>query len=140
MEIHAPQDASIKAQVDRLVKGYKKPAEPVQFQDPIREFNRVSRYEGTVRNWLTLPIDERKRIVKEAFDYVPQQPEEEKKEFENRQLERWRALSVIIQEESRVRLVAGEFVKGSVEIAIGALKALFPEHDWKPAPAVPVAK
>jgi hypothetical protein len=36
--------------------------------------------------------------------------------------------------------VAGEFVKGSVEIAIGALKALFPEHDWKPAPAVPVAK
>lgn len=141
MEIHAPQNASIQSQVEKLIKGYQKPKEPTPFQDPIREFARVSRYEGAVRNWLTYPLEERKRLVKETFPFVAQQPEEDKKGFENRQLERWRALSVIIQEESRIRFEDGQFVRGSVEVAIGALKQLFPECDWKtpPTPA-PVAE
>jgi len=134
MEVHSPQEFSIQAQIDRLKDQHlvQKKAEP--FTDPIREFSRASKVESLVRNWLTYPIEERKRLIKSNFVLVPRQSanpgagikEETEQQYQTRVMERWRALCVIIQEESRA--VAGN---RSAEVAIGALKLLFPEHEWK---------
>jgi hypothetical protein len=137
MEVHSVQERSIKAQIDKLKEQYVKPKAVQPFVDPIREFARVSRVEGMVRNWLTYPIEERKRLVRDAFGYIPRmlgdersgRPAEKEEDFRNRQLERWRALCVIIQEESRADVGVG-----SPEVAIGALKHLFPQYDWAPKP------
>lgn len=95
-------------------------------EDPIREFARSSTRVGTVRNWLTLPVEERKRIIREDFGFMPRQEGEDEAKFQNRLLDRWRSLCVIIQEESR----APSNVR-NVDVAIGALKLLFHEVDWK---------
>lgn len=147
MEIHSVQNATIEQQIDALKRAYRPAKRPEPFVDPIREFARVSRYEGMVRNWLTYPLEERKRLVRDSFGFIPRiQPDEQGRtvgetdqQHEDRQLERWRALSVIIQEESRVTYDAdGKPRQGSPEVAIGALKQLFHAHDWKtkqaPAP------
>jgi len=116
-----------------------KVAEP--FTDPIREFARASKIESLVRNWLTYPIEERKRIIKTQFSFYPRamgDPErgiaaETERAFASRQMERWRALCVVIQEESRA-----EAGIRSPEVAIAALKLLFPEYEWKtPVPNAP---
>ena len=144
MQIHSVQDQTIAGQIEKLKQQYVKPAPSKAFQDPIREFARASQVEGMVRNWLTYPVDERKRLVRDAFGFIPQQqgderegrPPEADKDFEARQMERWRALCVIIQEESRAK--PGNRCP---EVAIGALKQLFPDYDWKAkAPAPPPAK
>ncbi len=142
MELYTPQDQATEAQIKKLLAGAQKREVPPSFTDPIREFKASSRVEGTVRNWLTYPLEERKRLVR-AFTFVPKRKadprdgiaEETDQAFQSREMERWRALCVIIQEESRWRTEDGQWVKGSPEVAIGALKQLFPEHDWKgPAP------
>lgn len=137
MEIHSVASAHIEAQIEELKKAQVKQKKVEPYVDPLREFARISRVEGMVRHWLTYPLDERKRLLKDQFTYVPQMEDETDKGFENRQLERWRALSVIIQEESRMRPEANLWVQGSVEIAIGAMKLLFPNHKWNPTPATP---
>jgi len=134
MEVHSPQEFSIQAQIDRLKNQHlvAKKAEP--FQDPIREFARASKVESLVSKWLTYPIEERKRLIKANFlplVRLPANPgngimEESDDLFASRQMERWRALCVIIQEESRA--AAGN---RSAEVAAAALKLLFPEHNWK---------
>lgn len=136
MQIHSVQGANIERQIERLkaqqVKQQAKPA----FQDPIREFSRSSQVEGMVRNWLTYPVAERKRLVKDGFRFIPKfqgdertgQAPETDAVYEARQNERWRGLCVVIQEESRAK--AGN---RSPEVAIGALKQLFPEYEWKPS-------
>lgn len=144
MQVHSVQDQSIQAQIDKLKEQYVKPKPTQKFVDPIREFARASQVEGMVRQWLTYPIEERKRLIREAFGYIPRRmgderegrlPEKEE-DFEARQLERWRALCVIIQEESRAK--PGNRCP---EVAIGALKHLFPDYDWKfKAPATPPEK
>ncbi len=137
MEVHEPAKAFVQGFIDKLkADSVAKPA-PRPFEDPIREFSRASKVESLVRNWLTYPIEERKRIIKTNFNPVPRQAanpgagikEETEQQFANRQLERWRALCVIIQEESRAQ--AGN---RSPEVAIGALKLLFPEHEWRTPP------
>lgn len=143
MEVHEASKLGIQSYIDKIKEQHveRKKVEP--FQDPIREFARASRVEGVVRGWLTYPIEERKRLIKSAFIFVPRNPGEPSKgikpeteqEFQNRQMERWRALCVIIQEESRAQ--AGN---RSAEVAVGALKLLFPEHNWKsPASESPKA-
>lgn len=127
MEIHSAHGKSIEAQIEVLKQAHKsreRQTEP--FADPLREFSRASLLVGTARQWLTLPIEERKRMVKEAMIATPRMEGESEKDYEARKLERWRLLCVIIQEESRAP--AGN---RCVEAAIGALKHLFPEHDWK---------
>ncbi len=141
MELYTPQQQATEAQLKRLLEGAKKREIPQSFSDPIREFKSASRIEGTVRNWLTYPLEERKRLVR-SFTFVPRRKadprdgiaEETEQAFATRENERWRGLCVIIQEESRWRIENDQWVKGSAEVAIGALKQLFPEHDWKPAP------
>lgn len=133
MEIHSVQDQSIASQIEKLKQQHVKPRLAPPFVDPIREFARASQVEGMVRNWLTYPLEERKKLVKNAFGYIPRfqgdpqtgrRPETDE-EFESRQRERWRALCVIIQEESRAKPP-----NRSPEVAIGALKQLFPDYDW----------
>lgn len=133
MEIHSVGAAVIEAQIEELKRGHVKQKKVEPVTDPLREFSRISRVEGMVRHWLTYPLEERKRLLKDQFQFIPQMQDETEQGFENRQLERWRALSVIIQEESRMRRDENdEWVQGSVEIAIGAMKLLFPSHDWTP--------
>jgi hypothetical protein len=145
MEIHSVQNATIEQQIEALKQAHVPKKRPEPFVDPIREFARVSRYEGMVRNWLTYPVEERKRLIRDSFTFVPRiQPDEQGRtvgetdqQHQERQMERWRALCVVIQEESRVRLDEnGNIIKGSPEVAIGALKHLFHDHSWK-APAPP---
>lgn len=139
MQIHSVGEKIIYDQIERLKAQHGKQPKPDAFVDPIKEFARASRIESTVRNWLTYPVEERKRRVKEDFTFIPRgkgdvtqriEPEAEVA-FELRQLERWRGLCVIIQEESRIRMVEGKPVQGSVEVASGALKQLFYAADWK---------
>jgi hypothetical protein len=142
-KLHSVQDQTIMGQIEKLKAAHVK-AKPVEaFLDPLREFQSASRIAGTVRNWLTYPIEERKRLIMSSFAYVPPHrgddrtgvTPESQKEYEGRQLERWRALNVVIQEESRAK--AGN---RSPEVAIAALKLLFPDHEWKtPAPGSVVA-
>lgn len=139
MELHSVGSAVIEAEIERLKAGHVKQKTVEPYTDPLREFARISRVEGMVRHWLTYPLDERKRLLKDQYQFVPQQDGETNKGFENRQMERWRALSVIIQEESRPRFESdGQMVQGSAEIAIGAMKLLYPTRDWTPkTPATP---
>ena len=142
MEVHSVGERINKDMLEKLMEQGAPRKGPAPFVDPIKEFARASQLESTVRNWLTYPIEERKRLVKDAFRFIPRfkgderegrLPESEK-DFDNRQLERWRALCVIVQEESRAKPP-----NRSVEVAIGALKQLFYDCDWKtkPLPAPP---
>ena len=133
MEIHAPAAEADRLLLDSIKRNHVK-QEPVKpFSDPIREFHHASQVEGTVRGWLTYPIEERKRLVK-TYAMVPNRGENEtEKGYEVRKLERWRGLCVIIQEESRAQ--AGNRCP---EVAIAALKYLFPDHDWKVKPEASV--
>lgn len=134
MEVHSVGEKVIKDQMEALMK-QSKPQKPTQaFVDPIKEFARASQMESMVRQWLTYPIEERKRLVRDSMRYIPRfkgderegrLPESEK-DHDTRQLERWRALCVIIQEESRAKPP-----NRSVDVAIAALKQLFYDHDWK---------
>ena len=143
MQIHSVQDQTIAGQIEKLKQNQIKVKAVAPFQDPIREFATASRTEGLVRGWLTLPIEERKRIVRDNFIFVAPgigdedrgiKPETQTA-FKARQLERWRGLCVIIQEESRA-----EAGNRSPEVAIAALKHLFPEHNWKTSsPTTPSA-
>lgn len=139
MQIHSVGERVINDQIEKLKAAHVKQPKPDAFVDPIKEFARASRTESMVRNWLTYPLEERKRLVKEQFVFIPRQmgdvaqgvvPEAEQA-FEGRMLERWRGLCVILQEESRVRMVNGKPTQGSVEVATGALKQLFYSADWK---------
>lgn len=104
----------------------------VPFSDPLREFASASLLSGTARGWLTLPIAERKRRIA-RMGFSPKNlgdPEkgvepETDRAYEARHLEEWRALCVVIQEESRAK--AGNRCP---EVAIAALKFLFPEHPF----------
>ena len=139
MEVHSPQEFSIQAQIDRLKEQHLVRKEVAPFEDPIREFAKASRLVAVASKWLTYPIEERKRIIKADFPPISRRQanpgmgikEESERELEGRRMERRRTLCVIIQEESRAQ--AGN---RSPEVAIAALKLLFPEHEWK-APAVP---
>ncbi len=132
MEIHAVGAKVNQDMIERLMAQEQKRKVARPFEDPIREFHRASQVEGIVRNWLTIPLEERKRLVKENFQWVPRGAEEREADFNNRRLERWRALCVIVQEESRA-----EVGVRCAEVAIQALKLLFPEHAWpKPVPTV----
>jgi cytochrome P450 len=134
MEIHSVQEQTIQGQIEKLMQQQIKREIPVPFSDPIREFAKASQVEGMVRNWLTYPIEERRRLVKNAFAFIPRflgderegKAPETDQAYEKRQQERWRALCVIIQEESRAK--PGN---RAPEVAIGALKHLFPDYDWK---------
>jgi hypothetical protein len=144
MHLHSVGQKVNDDMMEKLKEQYVKPTAVKPFVDPIKEFARASHVESMVRQWLTYPIEERKRLVRDAFGYIARfkgderegrLPENEK-DYEARQLERWRGLCVIIQEESRAK--AGN---RSPEVAIGALKQLFPEYDWKAkAPAAPPLK
>lgn len=136
MEIHSVAGAHIEAQIEALKKAQVKQKKVEPYADPLREFSRVSRIEGMVRHWLTYSVEERKRLLKDQFQFIPQMADETDDGFNNRMLERWRGLSVVIQEESRMRFEKGEWVQGSPEVAIGVMKMLFPNHNWK-TPALP---
>ena len=130
MEVHEASKIGIQNYIEKLKEQHVAQKAPEPFVDPLREFARASRLAAMARGWLTYPIEERKRLIKSAFIFVPRNtastnPETEQ-QFANRMLERWRALNVIIQEESRA-----EAGNRSAEVAIGALKLLFPEHEWK---------
>jgi hypothetical protein len=142
MEMHSVAAANIAEQMEKIKKASRPSKQPEAFTDPIREFSRASRYEGMVRGWLTYPLEERKRLIKDSFSYQPQMEGETDGGFENRMLERWRALCVIMQEESRLRFdkVAQQFVQGSPEVATACLKLLYPTHEWAPRPALPAGK
>ncbi len=137
MQVHSVGEKIIRDQIDKLKEAHVKPKPTQAFVDPIKEFARASNLESEVRNWLTYPIEERKRRIKEDFSFIPRhRPDpatgyagETEKDYETRQLERWRALCVIIQEESRAK--AGN---RSVDVAVGALKQLFYDVDWKAKP------
>lgn len=120
-QIHTAQHETLKEQFDAVAKREEKAKEAAAFEDPIREFQRASRVEGTVRNWLTLDSDTRQEYLRLNFDFVPRGTKEGQKEFELRDLERKRALWVIIQEESRRELKPANF-----EIAFMAFSKLFP--------------
>jgi hypothetical protein len=131
METHATADLVTKSQLEQVFEGgvKRKLAEP--FEDAIREFHRASHYEGTVRQWLTYPVEARQQQVAVSFDFIPQQDGEKDSDFQSRQRERWRSLCVIIQEESRAALgIDADPANSSAEVAIAALKKLFPNH-WK---------
>jgi hypothetical protein len=141
MHLHSVGQKVNDDMMEKLKEQYVKPTAVKPFVDPIKEFSRASTVESMVRNWLTYPIEERKRLVKDEFRFVPRYKGDERegrlpeseKDYEARQLERWRGLNVVIQEESRAK--AGN---RSPEVAIAALKQLFHEHNWKdPAPAQP---
>ena len=140
MEIHSVAGAHIEAQIEALKKAQVKQKKVEPYVDPLREFARISRVEGMVRHWLTYPLDERRRLIKDQFQFVPQMTDENQTGFETRMLERWRALSVILQEESRMRYENGEWVQGSPEIATACLKLLFPYNEWKPKAVPPPAE
>lgn len=140
MEVHSVAAQTIQAQIDQIKKGHVKTVPTRPFEDPIREFSRASNAVGTVRNWLTMSISDRKRFVRDSAPCIKWQasddyPGETDSAFEGRKLERWRALCVIIQEESRP---GG--TNQSVEVAIGAIKQLFPDHEWGKATPPPIPK
>ena len=134
MEVHSVGERIIKDQITKLMDQHVPKKGPPPFVDPIKEFARASQVESMVRNWLTYPIEERKRLVRDAFRFIPRFKGDERegrlpeteKDFDARQLERWRGLCVIVQEESRAKPP-----NRSVEVAIGALKQLFYDCDWK---------
>lgn len=131
METHATADLVMKEQMEQVRQGGKKRSIHAPFEDPIREFHRASRIEGTVRQWLTYTLEARQQIIATQFDFIPQSEGEKDSDFQNRELERLRALWVIMQEESRAAAGLGvDPAKGSAEIAIAALKKCFPKH-WK---------
>lgn len=145
MEMHSVGEKVNAEMMAQVQANHQKPVLARPFTDPIREFHRASQIEGTVRNWLTLDIERRKEYVKSLQPisrYMGEpargvQPES-KEAFENRQLERWRALCVIVQEESRA-VIHPKVGESSPEVAIAALKLLFPDHPW-PKPAEAKAK
>jgi hypothetical protein len=129
MEVHSTVETIMKDQLDQLkeIPKKRKLAEP--FQDPIREFHRSSLVEGTVRQWLTYTPEARQGMVDAKFEYIPQSPGEKDSDFRSRELERLRALWVIIQEESRA--AAGIDAKpenSSAVVAMTAFKKLFPSQ------------
>jgi len=134
MEVHEASKHGVEHFIEKLKEQAVPQKAVTPFQDPIREFARASKVESLVRNWLTYPIEERRRLIKSNFNFVPRytgdpatgRPGESDQDYQARQMERWRALNVIIQEESRAQ--AGN---RSPEVAIGALKLLFPEYEWK---------
>ena len=136
MEIHSVANKVNDTMMEAVKRTHIKRDPGHPFQDPIREFHRASQVEGTVRNWLTLPVEQRKETVKTfrpitRFPGEPSQgtaPETER-DFEMRQLERWRALCVIVQEESRA-VINPKAGTPCPEVAIQALKLLFPDHSW----------
>ena len=137
MQVHSVGEKVIHDQIEALKAAHVKPKASQPFVDPIKEFARASQMESMVRQWLTYPIEERKRLVRDSMRYIPRfkgderegrLPESEK-DHDTRQLERWRALCVIIQEESRAKPP-----NRAVEVAIAALKQLFYDHDWKTKP------
>lgn len=141
MEIHSVANKVNDSMMEQVKAVHVKRVPGQPFQDPIREFHRASQVEGTVRNWLTIPVEQRKETVKTfrpitRFLGEPSQgtaPETEK-DFETRQLERWRALCVVVQEESRA-VINPKAGTACPEVAIAALKLLFPDHSWpKPLP------
>jgi hypothetical protein len=142
MEIHAAASRVTQSMIDQLKQQQVKREPGRPFTDPIREFHRASQVEGTVRNWLTLPLETRRDYVKNLIPCVryPGEPAkgiapETEQNFKIRVQERWRALCVIVQEESRADLEKkpDEPMRGSPEIAIVALKHLFPDHNWPKA-------
>jgi hypothetical protein len=137
MELHSVVLANQEAQIEALKRAQVKQKKVEPYSDPLREFARISRVEGMVRHWMTYPLDEKKRLIKDQFEFVPQMEGETDGGFENRQLERWRALSVIMQEESRFRFENGAWVQGSPEISTACLKLLYPFHNWNPRPVAP---
>ena len=141
MEIHAVGAKINEHMMDQLKQNHVKRVPDKPFQDPIREFHRASQVEGTVRNWLTLPVQQRIDQVK-RFQPITRGLGDERQgiapetdqNFETRQLERWRALCVIVQEESRA-VINPKVGTACPEVAIAALKLLFPDHSWpKPLP------
>lgn len=131
MPIHSAVATIMDDQIRQLkeIPEKRKLAEP--FTDPIREFHRASRVEGTVRQWLTYDIQTRRTHLENGFTFIPQQEGEKDENFRSRELERLRALWVIIQEESRAAAgIDADPENSSPEIAIAALKKLFPKH-WK---------
>jgi hypothetical protein len=133
--IHSVQGATIQGYIEKLKHQSTQKREVARaFEDPIREFARASQIEPMVRNWLTYPIEERKRLVKGAFGFIPRRMGDEREGvapetpevFKARCQERWRGLNVIIQEESRA-----EAGNRSFEVAVAALKQLFPEESQK---------
>jgi hypothetical protein len=137
MEVHSVATANIEAQMEKIKQAQVKQKKVEPYTDPLREFARISRVEGMVRHWMTYPLDEKKRLIRDQFEFVAQMEGETTSGFEARQLERWRALCVILQEESRMKLENGVWAQGSAEVATACLKLLFPFNDWKPkAPAV----
>lgn len=126
MEVHSTAEAIQKAQIAQLkeIPEKRKLAEP--FTDPIREFHRASRIEGTVRQWLTYTIEARQEMVARQFDFIPKSDAEKDADFRSRELERLRALWVIIQEESRAAAgIDANPENGSSVIALTAFKKLF---------------
>lgn len=131
MQVHSVGERIIKDQIDVLKQAHVPQKQVQAFTDPIKEFARASNVESMVRNWLTYPAEERKRLVKDAFRFVPRMPGDAEKgvlpesdqAYEARMLERWRGLCVVLQEESRAK-------PGNrcVEAAIGAFKQLFPDY------------
>lgn len=146
MEIHAVGAKIQEQMLNRLKEAHVKRVPVEQFKDPIREFHRASQIVGTVANWRTLPVEDRKRIVKQMFGPIYQRPGEPNHDppimpesdaaFKDRCLERWRGLCVIIQEESRLEVKTGR----CSEVAASAFALLFPEHPLLKAPAAPQGK
>jgi len=138
MQIHAVGSKVNETLINQLKEAHVAKPKVKPFEDALREFHHASSVAGTVANWLTLTLEQRKSFVK-GLILVPQfagEPNhnppiapESDGAFKNRCLERWRALCVIIQEESR----ADKGVR-SPEVAIHALKLLFPEHPWPGTP------
>src|SRR5512139_432861 len=103
MEVHEASKQGIAKFIEDLKENSGTPKQAPAFQDPIREFSRASKLEPLVRNWLTYPIEERRRLIKTNFNLVPRyqgdpssgRPGESERDFEVRQMERWRALCVI---------------------------------------------
>lgn len=136
MEIHSVANKVNDSMMEQVKAVHVKRVPSQPFQDPIREFHRASQVEGTVRNWLTLPIEQRKQTVAtfrpiKQFQGDPSRGEtpESDRDFETRQLERWRALCVIVQEESRA-VINPKAGTACPEVAIQAVKLLFPDHPW----------
>lgn len=136
MEIHAPGAALLDSMMSQLKTQQRKEKLAAPFEDPIREFHKASRVEGLVSHWLTLSVDARKTAVAKLV-FTPRylgdkhrhvEPESEQA-FETRKLENWRALMVVIQEETRAAMNPDKF-EHSAEVAIMALKLALPDHPW----------
>jgi hypothetical protein len=98
---------------------------PKDFSDPIRMFEATgSDVDGSVRQWLTLEIGTKKRLLSQ-WSVLPHPPtnedatEQDKINYEVALRNRWRTLNFVIQEESRSR-------NGNRDIASLAFAALFP--------------